>query len=500
MVDDVRRGRGVGRLADRLLHKGAKPVEQQRPIVGSRIAHPSGNRDRRLDAVEREDALSAVRTQCRTRCRRPGLRERFRLRLRRDQAGRVIVDRFGKRLEHRVVARPGHDEVVRRRSERGADCLPAVLGQPEPVLGVVRRMVPQRSGDSEDQVVARLVGQEKRRSCLEEGGRIFDAANVHTKIVGTRTTTIRPPVILDRTIARMLPAVPKPLVHMLAQRYIAGPTLDDACRVVRAANAQHKLATIDVLGEEVARDDEARAIAGAYRDVFETIERQELDSNVSVKLTGLGLKLDYGLCRENLESVVDEAARRNNFVRIDMEDSSTTDDTLRLYRELREAGHENVGVVLQAYLRRTIDDIRSLADLRPSVRICKGIYVEPPELAYQGYEEVRANFVRALEALLDAGCYVGIATHDEWLIDEGRRIVARRGLGRDDYEFQMLYGVAEPLGNRLVAEGHRLRVYVPFGEHWYAYSLRRLQENPKIAGYIAADTLGRLVPRRNGSA
>jgi proline dehydrogenase len=183
-----------------------------------------------------------------------------------------------------------------------------------------------------------------------------------------------------------------------------------------------------------------------------------------------------------------------------MEDSSTTADTLRLYRDLREAGHENLGVVLQAYLRRTLDDIRSLADLRPSVRICKGIYVEPPELAYQGYEEVRSNFIRALEALLDADCYVGIATHDEWLVSEGRRIVARRGLGRDEYEFQMLYGIAEPLGNRLVREGHRLRIYVPFGEHWYAYSLRRLQENPKIAGYIAADTLGRLVPRRNGSA
>jgi proline dehydrogenase len=297
----------------------------------------------------------------------------------------------------------------------------------------------------------------------------------------------------------MLPAVPKPLVHMLAQRYIAGPTLDDACRVVKAANAQHKRATIDVLGEEVVRDDEARAIAGAYRDVFETIERQGLDSNVSVKLTALGLKLGYDLCRENLESVVREAGRRNNFVRIDMEDSSTTDDTLRLYRALREAGHENVGVVLQAYLRRTIEDIRSLADLQPSVRICKGIYVEPPELAFQGYEEVRTNFVRALEELLDAGCYVGIATHDEWLVDEGRRIVARRGLGRADYEFQMLYGVTEQLGDRLVREGHRLRIYVPFGEHWYAYSLRRLQENPKIAGYIAADTLGRLVPRRNGS-
>src|SRR5207248_6563894 len=131
--------------------------------------------------------------------------------------------------------------------------------------------------------------------------------------------------------------------------------------------------------------------------------------------------------------------------------------------------------------------IRSLADLHPSVRLCKGIYLEPPELAYQGYEEVRANFVRALEALLDGDSYVGIATHDEWLVSEARRIVARRGLDREEYEFQMLLGVAEPVGNRLVSEGHRLRIYVPFGEHWYGYSLRRLQENPKIAGYIASD-------------
>jgi proline dehydrogenase len=305
-------------------------------------------------------------------------------------------------------------------------------------------------------------------------------------------------VILDRTIARVLPAVPKPLVHKLAERYIAGSTLEDACSVVKTVNAQGKLATIDVLGEEITRDEEARAIAGAYLDVFETIERQGLDSNVSVKLTALGLKLDYELCRENLEAVVRDAARRGNFVRIDMEDSSTTDDALRLYRGLRAAGLDNVGVVLQAYLRRTLDDIEALADLRPSVRICKGIYVEPPELAYQGYEEVRANFVRALEALLDAGSYVGIATHDEWLVSEGRRIVARRGLGSDEYEFQMLLGITEQLGNRLVREGHRLRIYVPFGEHWYAYSMRRLQENPKIAGYIAADALARLVPRRNG--
>jgi proline dehydrogenase len=306
-------------------------------------------------------------------------------------------------------------------------------------------------------------------------------------------------VLLDRAIVRMLPAVPRPLVHRLAGRYIAGSTLAEACRVVADLNAQHKMATIDVLGEEVTRADEAHAIAQAYRDVFETIDDKQLDSNVSVKLTGLGLKLDYELCRENLTSVVEEAARRGNFVRIDMEDSSTTDDTLRLYRELRDAGLDNVGVVLQAYMRRTLDDIEALADLRPSVRLCKGIYLEPEDVAYQGYEEVRANYLGALEALLDAGCYVGIATHDERLVAEARRVVARRGLDREDYEFQMLLGVARPLGDRLVSEGHRLRIYVPFGEHWYAYSLRRLQENPRIAGYIAADTVGRLLPGRDGS-
>jgi proline dehydrogenase len=296
----------------------------------------------------------------------------------------------------------------------------------------------------------------------------------------------------------MLPAVPRPVVHRLAGRYIAGATVADACRVVEALNGRGQLATIDVLGEEIALPDDARAIAAAYRDVLETIDARGLDSNVSVKPTALGLNLAYDLCRENLLSVVEEAGRHGNFVRIDMEDATTTDETFRLYRELREQGHANLGVVLQAYLRRTLDDIASLADLRPNVRLCKGIYVEPEEIAFQGYEEVRANFLRALETLLDGGCYVGIATHDERLVDEGRRIVRRRGLGPEEYEFQMLLGVTERLGDRLVGEGHRLRIYVPFGEQWYAYSLRRLQENPRMAGYVAADTLGRLLPGRNG--
>jgi proline dehydrogenase len=305
--------------------------------------------------------------------------------------------------------------------------------------------------------------------------------------------------IFDRAIVRLLPAVPRPVVQKLSERYIAGPELKDARETVRRLNADGKSATIDVLGEEITTEEDAAAIVRAYQDVFADIERCGLDSGVSVKLTGLGLNLGYDLCRANLQTVVEDAASRGNFVRIDMEDSSTTDDTLRIYRELRESGHDNVGIVLQAMLRRTQSDIRALADLTPSVRLCKGIYVEPPEVAYQDFDQVRASFARSLDQLLVGGSYVGIATHDEWLLEQGRRLVAGHGLGCSDYEFQMLLGVRPELGDDLVRDGHRLRIYVPFGRHWYEYSLRRLQENPKIAGYIAADTLGRLIGRRNGS-
>ena len=306
--------------------------------------------------------------------------------------------------------------------------------------------------------------------------------------------------LVDSAIVRLLPAVPRPVVRRISARYIAGEELDDALRVVRRLNDDGKLATIDVLGEEIAEPDEARAIAAAYRETFEAIERGRLDSNVSVKPTALGLKLGYDLFRSNLLDVVRHAAERGNFVRIDMEDSSTTDDTLRLYRELRAEGFDNVGVVLQARLKRTLADLRELADLRPNVRLCKGIYLEPAEIAYRDFDSIRASFVQALEELLELGCYVGIATHDEWLVEQGQRLVAARALGREQYEFQMLLGVRPGLGDQLVRRGHRLRIYTPFGRHWYAYSLRRLQENPKIAGYIAADTVGRLLPGSNGGS
>lgn len=304
--------------------------------------------------------------------------------------------------------------------------------------------------------------------------------------------------IFDRAIVRTLPVVPKGIVRRISSRYIAGTTVEDACRAVEELNAEGKLATIDVLGEEITTWEEARHIGYEYGNVFRQIDERGLDSNVSVKLTAIGLKLDYGLCREILEGLVREAGRRGNFVRIDMEDSSCTDDTLRLYRELREAGLDNVGVVLQAYLRRTLDDVAALADLTPNVRLCKGIYVEPEEIAYHDFDEVRENFVAALEALLDGGSYVGIATHDEWLIGEGERLANELGRAPEEYEFQMLLGVRLERATQLADEGHRVRIYVPYGEHWYAYSLRRLQENPKLAGYIASDTLSRLLPGRNG--
>jgi proline dehydrogenase len=299
--------------------------------------------------------------------------------------------------------------------------------------------------------------------------------------------------LLDSAIVRLLPAVPKPVVQLFSSRYIAGGTLADAVGVVRDLNAGGKMATVDVLGEEITREEETRAIAQAYRDVFAAIDKAALDSNVSVKLTALGLGLSYDLCRENLFDVVRTAAGSGNFVRIDMEDSSTTDETLRLYRELREEGLDNVGVVLQARLRRTSDDIAALAELKPSVRICKGIYLEPGSIAFTDFEAIRASFLSCLDALLEAGCYVGVATHDEFLIGESLARISQRGLGPLEYELQMLLGVREDRRDELVAEGHRLRVYVPYGEQWYEYSVRRLQENPAMAGTIARATAGRVL-------
>ena len=306
--------------------------------------------------------------------------------------------------------------------------------------------------------------------------------------------------MISRAIARVLPVVPRPVVRHISSRYIAGPDLEDATATVRKLNVRGKMATIDVLGEEVTQAGETDAFAAAYEEVLAEIDRRHLDSNISVKPTALGLVLDFDLCKRHLQQLVHRARVRDNFVRIDMEDATTTDATLAMYRELRNDGFDTVGVVFQASLKRTIADIGELADLRPNVRLCKGIYVESRDIQFRDFRAVQHGFVNALEALFDSGCYVGIATHDEWLVAQSKRMVAERGLGRDEYEFQMLLGVKPEFGDALVAEGHRLRIYVPFGAQWYQYSLRRLQENPSIAGYIASDTFGRVLnPTRNGS-
>ena len=300
--------------------------------------------------------------------------------------------------------------------------------------------------------------------------------------------------LLDRAVVTLLPAVPKRLVRKLSSRYIAGPSLDDARRVVAELNAAGKSATVDVLGEEVPHASEAEAIAAEYVAALDLFERDDLDANVSVKPTGLGLKLGYELCKRNVEAVIAAAEPTNRFVRIDMEDSSTTDDTLRLFRELRDEGHGRVGPVLQASLKRTVSDAASLAGA--SVRLCKGIYIEPESIQFRDDQQVRASFLQALEALFEGGCYAAIATHDEWLVDRASAMIAERGLEPSAYEFQMLLGVRPELGDRIVADGHRLRIYVPFGRQWYEYSLRRLQENPKVAGYVAGDIARSLVRRK----
>jgi len=295
---------------------------------------------------------------------------------------------------------------------------------------------------------------------------------------------------LNAVIARTLPFVPRGIVRRVASRYVAGETLADAVETVRRLNAERCLATLDVLGEDVVRFSETEETVAEYRRALDAIAENRLDANISVKLTALGLKLDPARCREHFRRIVDGAAAQGIFVRIDMEDSSVTDETLRTYYESGRTT-DRVGLVLQAYLRRSRDDARRAAAVRASVRVCKGIYVEPPEIAYQGRQEIRDNFDALVEDLLVAGSAVGIATHDEWLVEKALATITRLKLGRDAYEFQMLLGVRGDLRRRLVAAGHRVRVYVPYGRSWYAYSLRRLKENPAIAGNVLRGLLRR---------
>jgi proline dehydrogenase len=275
--------------------------------------------------------------------------------------------------------------------------------------------------------------------------------------------------VFNRLLVTGLPLVPKLIVGRVASRYVAGESLDDALRVVRALNAEGAMATIDVLGEEVSEREKALAAVEEYLRVFEAIRAQGLDSNVSIKPTLLGLKIDVGFCRDNIERIAAAAKASGNFVRIDMEDRTCTDPTLQIYHDLQPR-YGNLGVVLQAYMRRTLADIAALPRQGASVRLCKGIYVEPRSVAWKGFDTVRANFVRALEKLIDHGVYPAIATHDEYLACQATALIDKHGLERHQYEFQMLLGVDEELR--------------PYGRDWYPYSIRRLRENPEVARHV----------------
>lgn len=296
--------------------------------------------------------------------------------------------------------------------------------------------------------------------------------------------------LLDRLVVGVLPAVPKPVVRHFSKPYIAGSKVGDAIRVVRAFNADGATATLDILGEHISREEDADKAMSGYLDLLEIVEREGIDSNVSIKLSQLGLKMNLENCYQRMEKVLQKAeATGNRFVRLDMEDSSCTDDTLEIYERLHQR-HAKVGVVIQAMLRRSMRDIQRLAQTNANVRLCKGIYVEPREVAWQDRDTVRRSFTDLLEMLFEGGCFVGIATHDEQLVFEAFRLIRRHRRTPDQYEFQMLLGVEEALRRVILSSGHHLRVYVPFGEQWYAYSTRRLKENPRIAGAVAKGILG----------
>jgi len=296
--------------------------------------------------------------------------------------------------------------------------------------------------------------------------------------------------IFDRTVAGSVKFLPKALVRKVAMHYVAGETLDDAVAQSKELNDAGCMVTIDLLGEAIETEDEANASAETYLRVLDAIREHGVDGNVSIKPTHFGLDIDPALFEANVRRVADHAGELGNFVRIDMEDSPTTDATLAVFRKLREEGYDHVGTVLQTMLRRTLDDVKALEDLSPSFRICKGVYREPAEVAWQEYDEVNASFLEILDYTLPRRAfYIGIATHDDPVLEGAEKLIEEHGLQRDQYEFQMLLGVRPEVRDALVERGHRVRIYVPFGTSWYAYCVRRLKENPKYAGYITKDVL-----------
>lgn len=295
--------------------------------------------------------------------------------------------------------------------------------------------------------------------------------------------------MINKFIAAMLPYFPKKLIWIFSKRYIAGEKIEDAIRVSKELNKQGIKVTIDILGEFIRNLDEAARNKEEYLNLIDTIQKENIDGNYSVKPTMFGLLIDKEVCYQHIREVVAKAASYGNFIRIDMEDSPCTDLEIELYRKLKGEFPGNVGLVVQAYLKRTLQDLINLMDLHSAsiplnYRLCKGIYIEPASIAYKKYEEINQHYLEDLEFMFNNGIYPGIATHDKPLIEGAYRLIERYNVPVHRYEFQMLYGVTPELRKSIVDKGHTMRVYVPFGKQWFGYSTRRLKENPKMASHI----------------
>ena len=295
--------------------------------------------------------------------------------------------------------------------------------------------------------------------------------------------------MLNKIIANILPYMPKKLVWVFSKRYIAGETIEKGLHAAKLLNDKNILVTIDLLGEFISTLDEANKNKIQYLNIIDRFTSENVKGNFSLKPTMFGLLIDTEFCYSSIRKIVELAASKNSFIRIDMEDSQCVDDEIEIYNKLREEFPENVGLVLQAYLKRTFDDLKKLNHANSEVyplnfRLCKGIYVEPEKVAYKGHQEIRDHFLADLEFMFLHKMYAAIATHDKYLVENAIQLIHKYKVPVTMYEFQMLFGVTPELRQFIVDEGHVMRVYVPFGKHWFNYSTRRLKENPKMATEI----------------
>ena len=290
--------------------------------------------------------------------------------------------------------------------------------------------------------------------------------------------------LINNLIIQILPFLPKFLVKIVASPYIAGITDEEMLQNVEKLNRKGFKVAIDILGEHVKTENEAEEITERYSRIYDEINKRNLLANISIKLTHIGQDLGIDIVRNNLSKIVESAKKNNNFLRLDMENVPYTSETIQLYKEMFN-NYNQIGIVIQAYLHRSIDDIKALSNDKFNVRICKGIYVEDPHLVLNDYNDIRENYISLVKESLNNGSYVGIATHDEFLIDSLYSWILENNISKDRYEFQVLHGVPmQKKLKKLMEDGNTVRVYLPYGDNWYDYSVRRLKENPKMAGYI----------------